>query len=529
MVRRSISARRPLVVSLAGIAALVGALGLGLGVPGPQQQADASPPTTATIEPKPAPLAEQPLTLAGRIEALIQAAELSEGTQLGISIVDLETGETLFEHNPKLALNPASNAKLLTTAAALERLGPEHRYATRIWTDPEGIEDGVIAGKLYLQGGGDPSLVTGEIYELAGKLRAAGVKRIRGPIVVDAKRFDADGFPPGFDKKNEFASYRAPGGALSVNYNTYEVHARPGKAIGDPPQLIAEPPVASIKLESEALTVAGNRNRLWVSTEQRRGKTIVTFHGEVGISNGPSSYRYPVADPSRYAGNLLALALRQRGIRLRKTKIEIGKVAEDAELLATYRSETLSELCRAVNKWSNNFMAEQILRTLVPDNGATAAASLELLRAYTKDIGMPQAGLVIGNGSGLYDNNMISPTAVTYLLAHVYADFRIRSDYLASLAIMGSDGTTRSRLRKSNAKGWVRVKTGTLDGVSALSGYAGAAGRDPIAFSILLNDLERKQRSNARTLQDGIAELLAIEAAGIEAPPLGTSPTLATE
>jgi D-alanyl-D-alanine carboxypeptidase/D-alanyl-D-alanine-endopeptidase (penicillin-binding protein 4) len=158
-------------------------------------------------------------------------------------------------------------------------------------------------------------------------------------------------------------------------------------------------------------------------------------------------------------------------------------------------------------------MAEQILRTLAAGDGATAAASLEQLRAFTVEIGMPQAGLVLGNGSGLYANNMVSPAALTYRLAHVYADFRIRSDYLASLAIMGSDGTTRSRLSDSPAEGWVRVKTGTLDDVSALSGYAGATGRDPIAFSILFNGLERKHRAKARALQDSIAELLAVEAA----------------
>ena len=120
---------------------------------------------------------------------------------------------------------------------------------------------------------------------------------------------------------------------------------------------------------------------------------------------------------------------------------------------------------------------------------------------------------MIGNGSGLYDNNAISPRGLTHLLGHVYADFRYRADFLASLAIMGSDGTTRRRLDESAARGYVRVKTGTLDDVSALSGYAGANGRDPFAFAIVFNGLERKHRNQARELQDAIAELLAAEAA----------------
>jgi serine-type D-Ala-D-Ala carboxypeptidase/endopeptidase (penicillin-binding protein 4) len=510
VVRRLIVARR--VGLAAGVGVFVGALALGGSAP--IDQALASPPEVAPLEADASPSAgaaqlEAPLN--ERLDALIAKADLGKRARIGVSVVDLATGQMLYSRNAEVALNPASNVKLVTTAAALATLGPEHRYATRLWA--EGVEDGVVTGKLYLQGGGDPSLVTGEIYELAGQLRAAGIERVRGPIVVDAGRFDADGLPPGFDQKDEFASHRAPGGAMSVNYNTYEVHARPGKALGDPPRLSVEPPVASIVVASEAKTVAGNRNKLRVSTTEQGGKTIVTFQGEVGIDNGPSSYRYPVSDPSRYAGELLALALRERGIALGKAGVETGSVAKSAKLLATSRSESLSELCRGVNKWSNNFMAEQILRTLVPDNGATAAASLELLREYTRAIGMPQDGLVLGNGSGLYANNMISPAALTHLLTHVYADFRYRSDFLASLAIMGGDGTTRSRLAKSSAAGWLRVKTGTLDDVSALSGYAGATGRDPIAFSILFNGLERKHRAKARALQDAIAELLAAEAA----------------
>jgi serine-type D-Ala-D-Ala carboxypeptidase/endopeptidase (penicillin-binding protein 4) len=528
VVRRLIPARRPLALGL-GLATCVGfaaALSLGFGLSGadPSAEALASPPrpvpaTTAAPAQDPAELTPEQLAalpLAARIDALIAAAGLPETTQLGISVVDLETGATLYARAAEVPLNPASNVKLVTTAAALARLGPEHRYSTRIWADPDTVEDGVIAGPIYLQGGGDPSLVTGEIYELAGQLRSAGITKIRGPIRVDASRFDGDALPPGFDQKQEFASHRAPYGAMSVNYNTYEVHARPAKLVGESPSLRVEPPIASIELISEAKTVAGNRNKLWVSSEDKGGKTRVTFHGEVGIDNGPSSYRYPISDPSRYAGELLALTLDQRGIKLSKAKVETGEVPRDAKLLATFRSESLSELCRSVNKWSNNFMAEQILRTLVPGDRATAAASLAALRAWTAEIGMAQDGMVLGNGSGLYANNLIAPAALTHLLAHVYADFRIRSDYLASLAIMGSDGTTRSRLSRTEAEGWIRVKTGTLDDVSALSGYAGAHDRDPIAFSILLNGLERKHRAKARVLQDGIAEQLAAEARAVK-------------
>ncbi len=503
MVRRLPQVRRSSIVAVA----LLGSVALALAWPDAHTPAVAGPPQ----EP-PTTSPTQELPLAARIDAAVGKADL-EGTGLGISVVDLETGAVLYERDADKPLNPASNAKLVTTAAALAQLGPEHRYSTHVWVAKDSVEDGVIGGSLYLQGGGDPALVTGEIYELAGQLEAAGIKKLRGSIVVDTGRYSDEGLPPGFDQKDEFASHRAPGGAMAVNYNTFEVHARPAKVVGEPPVLSALPAVPSIVLESKATTVEGNRNKLHVSSETRDGKLFVTFHGEVGISNGPSSYRYPVSDPSLYAGELLLVALRQRGIEVGKAKVERGEVPADAQVVATMRSEALSELCRAVNKWSNNFMAEQILRSLAPARGATAEAALEQLRVYTREIGMPQDGLVLGNGSGLYANNLISARALTHLLAHVHGDFRYRSDFMASLAIMGADGTTRSRLKESDARGFIRVKTGTLDDVSALSGYVGARGRDPIAFSILINDLDRKQRARARALQDELAELLAVEAA----------------
>jgi D-alanyl-D-alanine carboxypeptidase/D-alanyl-D-alanine-endopeptidase (penicillin-binding protein 4) len=506
VVRRLIQTRRSSIVGVA----LLSSVAVALAWPDAQSPAVASPPASEQ-ETSNLTTAEE-LPLAARIDAAIAAAKL-DGTKLGISIVDLETGTVLYERDADTPLNPASNAKLVTTAAALTKLGPEHRYSTQIWVDKDGLTDGVVSGKLYLQGGGDPALVTGEIYELAGQIEAAGITKLQGSIIVDVGRYADEGMPPGFDQKDEFASHRAPGGAMAVNYNTFEVHARPSPTLGESPVLSALPAVPSIVLESDAKTVAGNRNKLYVSAEQRDGKLVVTFHGEVGIDNGASSYRYPVSDPSRYAGELLLVALRQRGIEVGKAKVELGEVPRTAQLVATARSEALSELCRAVNKWSNNFMAEQILRSLAPARGATADAALEQLRAYTQEIGMPQEGLVLGNGSGLYANNLISARALTHLLAHVYGDFRVRYDFIASLAIMGADGTTRSRLRESDARGFIRVKTGTLDEVSALSGYAGARDRDPIAFSIVINDLDRKQRARARTLQDDLAELLAVEAA----------------
>lgn len=436
------------------------------------------------------------------------AQDFLEGDTVGILAVDLETGETLYARNANTPLNPASNQKLITTAAALHVLGPEHRYATRVYGGDGALRGSTLKSDLYLEGGGDPSLTTGDLYELALRLRGQGIESIDGKIVVDATRFDADGLPPGFDQKDEFASYRAPLGAASVNFNTYVLVTRPGASIGQTAALTVEPAVDSIVVENSAKTVAGKRNQIVVNPRFESNKTVLEVSGEIGVDAPAGSFRYPVQDPSRYAGDALRLVLRQAGIKVKKKQIGVGKVPRSADLLATHRSDSLSVQIRAVNKLSNNFMAEQILRTLAPDDGASAEASLTALTDAVDGIGLETSTMKLGNGSGLYDNNRVSPKQLVTLLTKMHGDFRYRADYLASLSVGGADGTARRRLSESPAKRWVRVKTGTLDDVSALSGYVGRFDREPIVFAIVMNDLERSDKHKARKVQTAIVEAL---------------------
>jgi D-alanyl-D-alanine carboxypeptidase/D-alanyl-D-alanine-endopeptidase (penicillin-binding protein 4) len=376
-----------------------------------------------------------------------------------------------------------------------------------------------VKGDLYLRGGGDPALVTADLYELASDLHARGIERITGRVVVDASRFDRDELPPGYDQKDEFASYRAPTGAATVNFNTFVVRVQPGPGAEAPAHAASNPDVPSVQIVNRVRTTAGSRRRVFVRPEPTSDGTVrVVLSGEIGADAGAAQYRYPVADPSRYAGEVFTVVLRQRGIKVGRRDVAKGTIPDDARLLATHFSPTLGDLARSVNKLSNNFMAEQILKTLSEEDVATYPSAIARVRNWLEDRKLADTGLRYGNGSGLYDTNRVTPTMMTELLALAYRDFRISSDFLASLAVMGADGTTRSRLADSPARRWIRAKTGTLNEVSALSGYAGAHGRAPIAFSILVNDLEPGELGRTRRIQDGIAEALAAEAARLATP-----------
>lgn len=467
--------------------------------------------------PEPAPVVEAvvfPATLEGQIDAALSQPFLA-AAQISVVAIDLSTGETLYDKNGGLALNPASNMKLVTTAAALGLLGPAHRYSTRVYHDREALEGHTIEGDIYLRGGGDPALVTEDLWAMAADLRARGITRITGGVVVDASQFDRDELPPGFDQKEELASYRAPSGATSVNFNTFELRVRPADVPDAVPFAAISPPVPGIVLVNESKTGAGRLDRLSVEVEVEKKGTKVTLRGSLGIDAGSQAYRYPVADPSRHAGEVFAFVLKQNGIKLGRPRSKTGPVPPDAKLTAVHHSEPLSVLIRAVNKHSNNFMAEQILKGLAaPGAPATFVGALERARGYLDEIGVATKGLRLGNGSGLYDTNRLSGNAVTRMLAAMHHDYRVSADFAASLAIMGVDGTTRSRLEHSDRRGFVRAKSGTLDGVYCLSGYAGAPNRAPIAFAILFNGLRKADAGSARAAHNRIAELLARHAAG---------------
>lgn len=470
----------------------------------------------AAVEATPAvpPPVVFPATLEGQIDAALADPAFATA-QLSVVAVDLASGETIYQRNPDVALNPASNVKLVTTAAALGLLGPAHRYSTRLYHGRDALDGSTIEGDLFLRGGGDPALVTEDLWGLAADLRARGISRITGGVVVDASRFDRDELPPGFDQKDELASYRAPSGAASVNFNTFELRVRPAAEPDGTPFAAIVPPVPSLVLVNEAKTTPGGLDRLSVSVEVEKKFTKVTLRGNLGVKAGSQSYRYPLTDPSRNAGEVLTLVLKQNGIKIGRAKPKIGEVPTDATLVGVHHSEPLSVLIRSVNKHSNNFMAEQILKGLAdPSAPATFAGSLARVRTFLGEIGVVDEGLRLGNGSGLYDTNRVSAAQFTTMLAAVHHDYRVGADYVASLAIMGVDGTTRSRLEHSDRRGFVRAKTGTLDGVYCLSGYAGAPNRAPIAFSILFNGMRKADAGTARATHNRIAELLARHAAG---------------
>lgn len=469
---------------------------------GGDPRAERPPSITPADRDAEATAATSPRALGEQIEALLKQRFLKDA-KVSIHIRDLATGTTIFEQSGSTALNPASNIKLVTTAAALSILGPAHRYETSVRA-PKPVE-GIVRGDVFLVGGGDPSLLTGDLYDLASRLRAMGVRKMTGGVVVDSSLFGADFSPPGYEQKQEFAAYRAPIGATSVNFNTVELRVLPG-GVSASVRASLRPPVDSITLRNDATTNKGSKRRIRIKPTDRPGTGLgLQIEGTMGDQARMALYRYPVRSPAHYTGEVFALTLSQVGIESGSATVQLGTAPKKLDTLAVHQSDPLGMLIRAVNKLSSNFMAELIMHGLDRSIPVAPQGGLDRVRDWASEIHLLEDDSWIGNGSGLYDNNRISAKQLTRLLQHVHDDFRIYGDFLASLAIMGTDGTTRRRLARTPHAGWIRAKTGTLDHISTLTGYAAVEGRTPVAFSILFNGIPLGSTAYARSTQDKIA------------------------
>lgn len=431
-----------------------------------------------------------PAELAQRIQTTLKDAEL-DGAKIGIHVVDLSSGAVLYAQGEQVPLNPASNIKLLTAGAALDLFGPSHTFSTKlIGPEPKGD---AISGDLVLKGDGEGFLLYKHMLEWAAELRARGVRQVTGDLVVDESAFPGKTLPPGFEQKAEDASYRAPIGAVSVNFNAVEVAVTPG-AVGQPVTVRLDPPNKYVKLVVEATTAAGKANKIVITSAAGEGGTIITVKGQLGEQAGRTAARKRIDEPALFAGAVMVSALEAVGIKVRG-KVKRGKAPADLKPLLVHVSEPLSYVILAMNKWSNNFMAEQLLRAIgarVADKGQDGwAAGLDAVRAFVERQGVPMKQVTLHNGSGLYAGNLVSAQAFTTYLGAM-AKHRAAPEFMASLAIAGADGTMSDRLRRTQLGGLVRAKTGTLNEVLSLAGYVQGPDGKLLAFAIIFNDTPQK-------------------------------------
>jgi serine-type D-Ala-D-Ala carboxypeptidase/endopeptidase (penicillin-binding protein 4) len=440
------------------------------------------------------------------IDAVLASSEFG-ATRVGIHVIDVASGEVLYERNGNTPLNPASNVKLITGAAALDLLGPQHTFTTTLHATE--VSGDILKGSLYVRSDGEAFLLFDDVLGWAGRLHQLGIRKIEGDIVIDDTIFDGAYLPPGFEQKDADAAYRPPIGAVSVNFNALTAIIEPGPNVGDPPRVRLDPPTAHVKVVNNARTTAGNRARVDALSRPNEDGTVFTIVGTIGQGAQPVSIRKRIDNPPQFAGSVFVSALSMVGIAF-DGQIRTGKTPANTRVLVTHRSQPLTNIVAAMNKWSNNFMAEQLLRVLGIDNEQASTWDLSRDRAvrFLLRAGFDEGAFRLHNGSGLYDGNEISARQFTNLLRFM-RNHRYGPEFVSSLAIAGVDGTLRTRMTEAPLAGNVRAKTGTLNHVASLAGYAHTSSGRLVAFAILLNDTPTLAW-NFRTQLDAITRAIAL-------------------
>jgi D-alanyl-D-alanine carboxypeptidase/D-alanyl-D-alanine-endopeptidase (penicillin-binding protein 4) len=427
------------------------------------------------------------------------AEPVFEKLEVGASVRCVDEASPLARNGTQKA-NPASGAKLLSTAAALVLLGPEHRFVTRL----EGAlsKDGTLSFAT-LVAGGDPGLEVSDLARLADLARAAGVKVIKGDLTIDLSHFAGSTTAPAYDQKNTDAAYRPEVTPFAVGSAAINVTVKPGKKVGDPVDVSVSPSSASVKVESSAKTLEGKRlDKLVIESKASANGTRIIVTGGLGVSAKPQGTRKRLHGASWVAGELLGRQLEAAGIDFKgKTRVlESGEAPSSGPSepsnpggskreIARIESRPLSELVATINQTSNNFMAEVVFKQLGGKDGpdtreATWERAVQVATAVLKGMRLGETSFQLVNGSGLYDATKVTPDGMTALLVAMNGDHAHQVAFGDSLAVSGQSGTLRHRLKSLGGR--VRGKTGTLDNALTLSGYLERPDCR-LAFAVMVN------------------------------------------
>ncbi|MBW3535232.1 MAG: D-alanyl-D-alanine carboxypeptidase/D-alanyl-D-alanine-endopeptidase [Gemmatimonadetes bacterium] len=490
-------------------------------------------------------LADVVADLRRELDAALEA--MGAGSRYSVLAVSLDTGDTLFAEGAHTALAPASNLKLLTSAAALRYLGPEYRYPTYLLTRGP-VENGVLRGDLVLYGTGDPGISdqfqasrTAVFESFADALSARGVRSVEGDIVGDGSFFGGPLVAEGWDPRDLNDWFAAASSALSFNENMVTLRVVPTQP-GQPPEVRTIPGNAELPIRNMARTVAGRASRR-IEIKRTSPDQPISIEGEIPRGGREVWRQMTVSDPARYAASVFRGVLEERGIRVSGSARSVEAPAASAvtgqrlwapalrddgavRVVASHRSPPLRDYLAVVNKKSHNLFADLALKTLGRLAGGEGsfergAAVVEAFMA--SEAGVDTSRVQLMDGSGLSSLNRVSAADFVDVMEHM-ARSELWDEYWASLPEAGNPRELR-RMYQSAAAGNLRAKTGTIENVSALSGLVRSANGERILFSIVVNNA--RSTWQAKRVEDRIGTSLASFERPFETRPAGEPTRLA--
>ncbi len=453
-----------------------------------------------------------PGELGAQVDAIANRPEFSR-SRWGILIQPLSSTATLYSRDAQKYFIPASNVKLLTTAAALQKLGADFRIKTSVYSGEN--------GSLYVAGRGDPSITEAQLESLAQQLKRRGVDRVN-ELIGDDSYFQGSAVNPNWEWEDAQAGYGAPVNSLIFNQNAIELLLSP-QELGQPLKVtFAEPKLANQwQIQNNSVTVAQNESE-FIEVGREFDRPAIRVSGQLKVGAESESAYVAVVNPANNFLQHFQQVLAAEGIPVKQAIVASASRNFNQEL-ATVESPPLAELVRETNRESNNLYAEVLLRLLgkvtdkmplpqpltgkmpVPQEDTGEIGLKELKTALTQ-LGVNPNSYILADGSGLSRHNLISPEALVQTLRFM-ANSPAASIYRQSLPIAGESGTLKNRFNSTPNRVILQAKTGTLSGVSALSGYIEVPDYEPLVFSIIVNQ-SGLSAASMRSATDEIVLLL---------------------
>ncbi len=418
---------------------------------------------------------------------------------ISISVVDLNTNKKVYTHMAEHPITPASTLKLITTATALEKLGPDFKYKTIVGYSGK-IENTILYGDLYIIGSGDPSLASSKtgsgknqhpgkqlIDEWVHKIQKAGITKIKGNIIADISCIDTVGVNPKWTW-DDIGNYYAPG-IYGISYldNALKVSFKTGD-IGQPAQITStEPQIPEMVFRNSVRgTETKSDNAYFFGVP---GENLRYVSGEIPANRESFIVKCDLPKPGLLLVRDVKVALKLSGIHIEGTEMQISKNLEQVKTLFTHESPRLIDLINETNRKSNNHYAEYLFRTLGMQQGkpATITGSITEIKSFWKSKAFPMNQLFLKDGSGLSPNNAVSARFYTDLLTYMYKSSKHADDFVNSLPVSGISGSMSGVLKNTKLQGKVWAKSGTIDQVKAYAGYI-LDGEKKLAFAVIVNN-----------------------------------------
>lgn len=437
------------------------------------------------------------VSLDEQIQELLDVPAL-QGAMTGISIRDAKNGELMYSHFGDIRLRPASNMKLLTAAVALEILGPDYQFTTDVLTDGR-IKDNTLNGNLYLRGKGDPTLLVADLEHFAKTLKEQGIEKINGDLIADDYWYDDVRYSQDLNWSDEFNYTGAAVSALTISpnedYHTGSVIIRvyPNQRLGEPPDVEIFPDNDYVTIKNESKTVR-KEELSGLTIEREHGTNTFKITGTIRVDSPVEVWR-SVWEPTDYVLHLFKQVLQSENIGMDENiRLIRGETPENADVLVSKTSMPLRELIVPFMKLSNNGHGEMLVKELgkvVYDEGSWDKG-LQVMEEQLERFGLNVRNLQVRDGSGMSHKNLISANDMTQLLYEVqhkdwYPDFE-NAQPVGGEPDKMIGGTLRYRLTDESVRGKVQAKTGTLTGVSTLSGYMTTQSGKRLVFSMMMNN-----------------------------------------